>query len=483
VGVAAFLFALFPLTDTDIWWHLACGREWVTTWTPVREPVVHAHQFFQQLVSFIYGVGGAPVLVVFKALLWGFVFALFSRQRNAVKISPDGLVLKIVGIVFLLFAFRYQLEFRPVVFSMLILGIFWNILPILFWSELPRRWLLAGSLCVLVLQWFWCKFQGLYILGPLFASAVFFMGSKKRSLFKGCFVVLLFVMPFLHEEGVLLAAYPFELLNRLLGLSPSATVFASEIAENRSPVTLLMEGENFWTSLLMLLSAVFGFVCAIRRLWQALKRKALDNRDEVLMAMVLLTTATLTFFAERNFVLFLPLFCAGLMRLPLSKLPEFFGSLRKQIAVVLLMFILGLWGRSLLAYDGSMIAFQRVPVAAAQWMVQHPHEGRLFNDDRAGGYLAFVNPADSIYIDGRFMLKTAEFFERYLRFAHDPGDFMRYADSVGIDRAVFPLRYYARWDDLIKSMIEETGRQEGKFRWRLAYRDEYFCVFDKARHF
>ena len=26
----------------------------------------------------------------------------------------------------------------------------------------------------------------------------------------------------------------------------------------------------------------------------------------------------------------------------------------------------------------------------AEWMKSHPHSGRLFNDDRAGGYLAFV---------------------------------------------------------------------------------------------
>ncbi len=47
-------FAIFPLTDTDIWWHLACAREWVTTWTPVREQVVTVHEYSES--------SGAPIV-------------------------------------------------------------------------------------------------------------------------------------------------------------------------------------------------------------------------------------------------------------------------------------------------------------------------------------------------------------------------------------------------------------------------------------
>lgn len=119
-----------------------------------------------------------------------------------------------------------------------------------------------------------------------------------------------------------------------------------------------------------------------------------------------------------------------------------------------------------------MVAYQRVPVDATDWMQKHPHKGKLFNDDRAGGYLALMNPTDSIYIDGRFILKTADFFERYLNYAKDPALFMHDADSLGIDRALFPLQYYARWDTLLRALQQDS-------RWHLAYRDEYFAVFDK----
>ena len=155
-------FALFPLTDTDIWWHLACARDWVTPWTPVREPVVNIHEYFQNLVAFVYGLGGAPFLVAFKALLWGAVFALFLRGSFK---NWAGVFLGIV----LAFIFRYQFEIRPVVLSLLFLGIYWNVLPWLVKGGFSWQRKIAVALGLCLVQWIWCKCQGLYILGPLFA--------------------------------------------------------------------------------------------------------------------------------------------------------------------------------------------------------------------------------------------------------------------------------------------------------------------------
>lgn len=455
VWIFATLFAVFPLTDTDIWWHLACARDWVSTWTPVREPVVNVHQYFQAVVGFIYGVGGAPLLVCFKAILWGVVFALFLRKA---KFSTVAFFISVT----LLFIFRFQLEMRPIVFSLLFLGIYWNVLPKIFGATNLefQNWKLAFcAFGLLVIQFVWCKFQGLYILGPLFACAVFIKEGKKCRLKKLIFIATLFGMPFLHKEGLLLFVYPFELLNRLMGLSPSATIFASEIAENRSPVTLLLEGENPLASTLMILASFASLCYSVR-----------NFRDKLPIA----ATAVLALIAERNFVLLLPLFllhCNSIfekVQIALMKV-----STRISLALYLfLIFIMGLWCRSLLAYDRSMVAYQRVPVNAAQWMKMHPHEGRLFNDDRAGGYLAFTNPEDSIYIDGRFILKSADFFERYLSYASQPENFIHDADSLKIDRAIFPIRYYARWEKLLQALDANSS-------WNLVYRDEYYVVVEK----
>ena len=476
------LFAVFPLTDTDIWWHLACARKWVTTWTPVRDPVVNVHEYFQQVVAFVYDIGGAPLLVVFKAILWGLVFALFLRGVKCRNLMSSAIA------VVILFIFRYQFEIRPVLFSLLFLGIYWNVLPWLFRTRNEMGGLCAkrvakphnvvktagAAVLILAIQWLWCRFQGLYILGPLFALLILWANGWSRRW--GAFVVLLFAMPLLHRDGLNLFLYPFGLLDRLLGLSPSAAFFASEIAENRSPITLLMAGENVLQSALMVVFSVAGIVLAVRHLC----------RSE---SVWLLTTAILALVAERNFVLFLPvLFAVGVKcwprlclckqshdvrpsRLP-NRLPP---AAYRLLSTLLIAFTLGLWAKSLAFYDRSMVAYQRVPVAATQWMLENPHSGRLFNDDRAGGYLAFMNPSDSTFIDGRFILKTAEFFEKYLQYAESPQTFLHDADSLDIDRVVLPLRYYARWDKLL-------GTLDSSEKWHVAYRDSLFVVMDRTAH-
>ena len=487
IAVFVILFAIFPLTDTDIWWHLACAREWVTTWTPVRTPIVNVHEYFQQVVGFVYGLGGAPLLVAFKAVLWGVVFALFVRgvrhgelPKNVIASPVGGPATSVAWwwqslvAILLIFVFRYHFEIRPVLFSLLFLGIYWNAIPWLVKKYRESRLDVKQVACaalILALQWFWCKCQGLYILGPIFATLVLcvsLLESKKQGRFSAkyivpqvVFVLLLWAMPFLHREGLALFLYPFGLLDRLLGFTPSAAVFASEIAENRSPFTLLVAGENILESVLMVLLCMAGIFVSIKRI----SRSVVPNG-------ALFVTAILALVAERNFVLFLPVLLATLPNFPFHT-PHFTSCrLLSTVYFLLTFFILGLWARSLSAYDVSMVAYQRVPVDAARWMQEHPHQGRLFNDDRAGGYLAFVNPADSIYIDGRFILKTADFFERYLEFAQNPSLFMADADSLGIDRALFPLLYYARWDELMFALNQDS-------RWHLAYHDAYFAVFDK----
>ena len=202
-----------------------------------------------------------------------------------------------------------------------------------------------------------------------------------------------------------------------------------------------------------------------------------------------MTTAILALVAERNFVLFLPVFFAvGVKCWPRlclckqshdvrpSRLPNCLPpAAYRLLPTLLIAFTLGLWAKSLAFYDRSMVAYQRVPVAATQWMLENPHSGRLFNDDRAGGYLAFMNPSDSTFIDGRFILKTAEFFEKYLRYAESPQTFLHDADSLDIDRVVLPLRYYARWDKLL-------GTLDSSEKWHVAYRDSLFAVMDRTAH-
>ena len=199
----------------------------------------------------------------------------------------------------------------------------------------------------------------------------------------------------------------------------------------------------------MIALCVAGLVFSI---WNMLKGRL------GLMPICLFATAALALIAERNFVLYMPVLLYGTVAFSTNHQPPTTNHFLLSTSYFLLstvyfllFFLLGLWARSLLAYDISMIASQRVPVDAAAWMAAHPHEGHLFNDD--------------------LILKTADFFERYLRYADDPALFMHDADSLHIGRAIFPLRYYARWGSLLSVL-------EAQEDWNVAYRDSLYIVLN-----
>ena len=487
ISFIVFLLALFPLTDTDIWWHLACARDHAVSgkdslmWTVSREPWINVHEYFQQVVYRVFEFGGAPLLVVIKALLWGTVFALFLFPfRKELRSIPK---YRLLLAVILLFLFRYFFEMRPVVFSLVFLGIFWNLFFYLSHIKAKKNFLKwIGLLLALgLIQFTWSKTQGLFILGPILAF-VFFLIQLKQKLYSTSsypskrflfvFLLLLFI-PLLHQERLLLWLYPFNLFDRLIGLSPSATIFASEIIENRSPIVLFFNQEKMLVSGISFLLSFSCLCYGIISIWKNLIHSAMNFKEEILSFWFVLT-AILALMAERNMVLLLPVFMTLLLSHRTMNFEKKFEKLKHTplILGLLFFFVFGFWVRSLLPYDKSMVSSNRVPVQAVEWMKSNPHTGKLFNDDRMGGYLAWRNPSEATYIDGRFMLKTASFFETYLSYAKKPETFLSDTKKEGIDRAVFPLRYYARWDQLINVLLENK-------EWKLVYRDTNYVVFDR----
>jgi hypothetical protein len=512
-AIAAALFALFPLTDTDIWWHLAIAREWLVqgmlaadplTWTPSRVPWVDIHEYFERIVYFVFNSGGAYLLIAFKAVLWGCVFYLFARtgnKRNTEKFSRSGKLCAVALSVTVLFVFRYTFEIRPVLFTLVFLGAYWNILPELTAQGTSLRKKLLSCIILSAIQWFWCRTQGLFILGPIFATLHFafhFRGMpRKIKVEAALFIAFLFVLPLAHFQGKEIFLYPFPLLNRLLGATADASAFAGGIAENRSPFTLLLAKENLWQNGLLVILSIASLITATKN--------AVNGRihaDRRARAAWLGTCAVLALIAERNAALFLPPFIAILLnwqsarcraesaaagparRLAVSqemahvhsapeqkKLLPVFHSIVHFVCLALAAFALCFWVRSLTAYS-TAVSRERVPVHAAEWCAGHPHSGRLFNDDRAGGYLSWKNPEEKTFIDGRFILRSPQFFERYLNYASAPETFIADADSMNIDRAVLPLRYYAKWGNLIPELLKTD-------RWHIVYRDEFYVVLDK----
>lgn len=86
LALAMFLACCFPLSDTDLYWHLKTGELILDTWqiplvdlytfTNADRPWVDLHWGFQVLAAAVHRLGGAPLLVVVKASILTAAFTI-----------------------------------------------------------------------------------------------------------------------------------------------------------------------------------------------------------------------------------------------------------------------------------------------------------------------------------------------------------------------------------------------------------------------
>ena len=103
------------------------------------------------------------------------------------------------------------------------------------------------------------------------------------------------------------------------------------------------------------------------------------------------------------------------------------------------------------------------------WTAQNPL--RLFCETRQGGAVEFADyPRVLTHIDGRLMLRNAEFFREYLEIADSPAHFDAYAERYHIDAALLPVAY----PPLLQGLASHLARSPG---WSLAFVDETAWLF------
>lgn len=480
------VFAFFPLTDTDIWWHLASARDFLENglatkdpfcWTASKAPWINVHLYFQLAVYGVEQIAGPLGLVTLKALLWGIVAFLWMLPIKR-KILPVHFALLFA----FAFLFRYAFECRPILFSMLFLGIFWNLLPQLE-KRISPKWILSAA-AMLAVEWIWVRTQGLFPLGFALAFCAIAFSFQNLSLWgkvgNGAFFALLLLTPLAHTQGVLLWQYPLELLNRLVGGTASSQIFSQQIAENRAPTTLLAQGEN-QAAMIALLVAIFISAVLI------LRHRRLAKPFQIAW-LVIGTFLAAT--AERNLTLFFFPFAAivlshsgallslrSALEKNLSVSKKMFSTALKVLTVLGIAFVAGTFARSLPAYfeNGSFktVSAERVPSGAVEFMWSNPMpaETHLFNDDRSGGYIEWKLPGVKTFADGRFILKDSTFLANYLKFSEKPEEFFPFADSLSIRRALLPIRYIPLWIPLAKALEQNA-------EWTCVYQDSVYAVWD-----
>jgi tetratricopeptide (TPR) repeat protein len=239
-----FLLGVFPLKDTDFWWHLRTGEiiratgkvphtDWYTFTVPDHR-WIDLHWLYQIALSWGYDHGGIEALNLAKcAITTVAVFFLVTARRRDWPVWA--MLLAWLPPILLLSGRMYV---RPETLSLLDLSIF---LAVIFrWERFP--WL---ALVLPPVQAAWVNTQGLFIFGPIVLGFGLIDAALRPGSFakgrRGWWLIVLSASCLVglaclaNPYGLAGAFYPFELLKTM-----GNPIFSTTIAE-LSPIPLFLQ--------------------------------------------------------------------------------------------------------------------------------------------------------------------------------------------------------------------------------------------------
>ena len=506
--------SLFPLVNTDIWWHLASG-EWILRhgalpcFDPfgpggVARPWCDIHWLYQLLMLGIHRVAGVAGLVLFKALGYALVGVAAVAAASATAVDArQGAALRLVAalLVSLAFsAFRPLLLARPVVFSLLFLAL------AILWVErylasARRSWLLL----LFATTALWANFQALYLLALvvvvayLMGEGLALVGAREVSAAERCLrrrtlcglaaiALTLPLAPLLTPHGFAAMRLPFALFFRIDHRAPE--LFSHQVSENL-PLALL--GANGAPPALVWGSALLGLALFGLWLWRW--------RHPRYGAAILAAAAFyLALTANRNVTVFALVGCiylarelvsgrAGVPRVapgagaeapapPAARAGSgHLASWALRVALLALLGIMG-WGWWRVAAESplAMPAPFRLPIGAVE-RLRGPGAPRvLFSSVRYGGYLLYRlgEQGSKVLIDGRLILRSATEFAAYLAAVDQPeAHFARYSARHQVDAVVLPSAFPGRYLGLARWLYRSSA-------WQLCYTEGSELLFRRV---
>lgn len=490
----------FPLTDTDIWWHLASAKLiWADMAFLRKDPFCQSslgapwadlHWGFQLLAYAAWKIGGAHALVAGKCLAVAGALGLALRPHLDRRTFPWLVPLAAFG----LYHVRFFIDVRPLALTLLCLGLqYWAVAAHLKGS-LPRVWaVLIPAQVALV------NLQGLYPLGALLVTCLLageYAGRRLPFLFAAWEAPAHRdakagrpPIPSLRPLALTCAAlwgcglispygwHGFTLPLTLLGrITPVASnIFSSEIAENL-PLSHLLRGDP--GAALPFLA--FGLAVALTFFGKG-------ARPGPGHALLFLSFSALGCMAQRN----LPLsVLAGLMaagrNLQVSLGPagraapaqaagsreaERSAGLRHHgagwaaLLAIIALYVPGIRAAWEYELPGSLETPFRFPAQAVDFLERNPLNGPIFNELRYGGYLEFrLYPPKTAFVDGRMILRSAEFYREFLEAADYPDRFPAYRARYGFTHALLPISEDRRFLPLAAHLVKSMD-------WKLLYCD------------
>ena len=489
-GATAAGSVLFPLTNTDIWWHLAAGR-WMLhegrflyadpfSSGALGRPWIDVHWLFQVLAHGVHRLGGVQALALGKALVCGLGAALSCLlvvRHAGPRAWPVG-ALAVAATVHL--AWDLVLA-RPVVITLLLTSLFVLLLE-QHRADGRRRWLVW----LLPLQVVWANCQGLFVLGPVILCC-YLAGAACEGWLRGrdgaargwtarAVARLAWPLPLLllccmiTPYGWRTLELPLTLFLRIDGVG--SDLFSLNVSENIPPL-VLERGE---------VPAAGSFKWVAAAAWASFLLVP-AGRAVPARALLLLSMCALALMAHRN-VLLLHWVAGPLVALNLAhgleRLAFWRGRLaRPQAAGVAGLCAAGLAALSLdavrLRRDDpplSRVAPFRIPEGGARALRQLDLQGvRIFNSIRYGGYLAWeLYPRGRPSWDGRLVIRTPRQFARHLELADRPRAFDRSQRARPFGAALLPAAFPGRYLGLAGHLYRHPD-------WSLVYTDGTETLF------
>ena len=491
VVISAFLVALGPISDGDIYWHLAAGREILQrrellrvdpfTLSAAGRPWIDVHWLFQLGAYATYLAFGLPGLAIAKSVLVAMGATILTRaaERTGGAIARATCAVALTGGLLLA---RHLLPMRPVLVTLVCLAIFLSVLEPLRTVKAPpsRAWLALP-----LVQVMWCNCQGLAPLGPALVAMYLAGGWLSSRGFRrwpfeatesfalrplALALALCLLASLASPYGLDAVLLPLRLLERIT--PGEANIFSTAVAENLPPFLLERTAPELIGHFKWVLLGLAASIAIVR------------PRLHVVHLFVLMAFLTLALMANRNVPLFYwvaaPIaaiaLAPGMRRIFHTRRAAWFRPcLRRACSVAgLALLLCAELGLAAIVQKrepplGTPTPFH-FPVESARLLAERAETGPIFAADQHGGYLTFTIPALRPYIDTRLVLHTGQEYADYLSLFDDPTRFDALDAREKFNAVVLTTAYPDRYLGLIWHLAASPA-------WRLVSADGVEVLF------
>lgn len=467
-SLVVFTFFLFPVTDNDIWFHLADGKyilengraptQDIYSYTAAGGPAWTNSWGFAAASYLIYKIGGLNVLNFLKAVFSLFAFLVIAFYLHQKKLLN---LFSLAFIVLAFFIMRPNFSLRPHTISFLIFVIF-LILFLKYRETRNTKYIFELFLA----QFFWVNLHATFIWGLGF-TAIFVATEMilQRRLDKKNVVL---------AGAILLASllnifYGYHFLIKIISEFFGPTEYHIPIREFIRPTfASFVSFEGLLLLLPWLLVAFFY-----------LKEKKFD----LLLILLFITAVSLT---ASRFLRYLMLFLLLIAPFYFPKFPATKINLKMSKTALTSLYIFFLFILFLLAKNSPLgigLGLERFtyPIGAVDFIknekLLETSNGNLYNTYNFGGYLIWnLYPEHKIFIDGRVepYVKNSDVFQDYWANFEGGEVWAKTAEKYNITATLMTLPHIDA-----NTLYNSSSIMFPKKDWALVYFDDTAMVYVK----